>query len=322
MENRSRQLKFFRMLVFASLLLTLVVVVLSAYIRLDGIGLGCGDWPRCFGQIPMTSDAGTLPTTLAGVMHRITASLLGLLVMTITVLAIRHRGRTGTGLTVPLLAFVLILFLSVLGFNTPAWQFPAVTLGNLVGGMMLLSLLWWMGQRSLADETVTDSTGSKFRPWVLAGIGTIMLQIALGAWASANFAGPACPALPVCARDWVSLSQLFQGFDLSRQLAMDNQGKIIVDNTQATLHMVHRIGALLTLLYIGGLAALALRRHEHLRFACSAILFLLLVQASLGVIQLLTELPLLLVTAHNAVAAVLLLAVVNLFHRLTPKQVR
>ncbi len=322
MENRSRQLKFFSILVFASLLLALAVVVLSAYIRLGGIGLGCGDWPRCFGQIPVTNDAGTLPTTLAGVMHRITASLLGLLVMTITVLAIRHRGRTGTGLTVPLLAFVLIAFLSVLGINTPAWQIPAVTLGNLAGGMMLLSLLWWMGLRSLVSETVTGNMGSKFRPWVLAGTGIIMVQIALGAWTSANFAGPACSTLPACSQDWASLSQLFQGFDLSRQLAMDTQRKIIIDNTQATLHMVHRIGALLTLLYFGGLAALAWRRHKHLSSACIAILFLLLVQAGLGVIAIMTELPLLLVTAHNAVAAVLLLAAVNLLHQLTPKQVR
>jgi len=307
-------------LVFISLLLTLVAVVLSAHIRLGGIGLGCGDWPHCFGQIPVASATDTIPTTLAGVAHRVTASLLGLLVMVISVLAIRYRGQTGTGLSVPLLAFILIVFLSVLGFNTPAWQAPAVTLGNLVGGMALLALLWWMGQRSLTGEAVTANTGGTFRPWVLVGVAVITLQIGLGAWTSANFAGPAC-SLPACTQDWMSLSQLLQGFDLTRRLAVDGQGRIIVDSTQATLHMAHRIGAPLTLLYIGGLAVIILRKHKPLRSTCVAILFLLLAQSSFGVTAIMTELPLLLVTAHNAVAALLLLAIVNLLHRLTPKSI-
>jgi len=291
-------------------------VLLSAYLRLESIGLGCEDWPGCFGYLPATRDHGLVPATTAGAVHRFTASLLGLIVVAITFLALRGRRPTGVGLTVPLSVFALTVFLSVLGYSTPSPDIPAVTLGNLFGGMAMLALLWWMGQRSVAIGA-SDNTAQTLRPWVLLGLLVVIVQIVLGALTSANFAGPSCTALPGCNGNWASIINLVQGFDLFGRLGVDDQGRIVTGDVQRTIHMTHRLGAIVTFVYLAWLATRAMKLDSSLRTTISLLVFLL-IQAGLGVTAVLTELPLLLVTAHNATAAMLLLTVVNLNHLLTP----
>ena len=128
----------------------------------------------------------------------------------------------------------------------------------------------------------------------------VALQIALGAITSADFAGPACPALPGCNGDWASASDITRGFNLVERLDTD------------------QLGAVLTLLYLGWLAIKAFTTGGRLRGTAISLGGLLLLQAGLGIAAVLAELPLLLVTAHNAVGAVLLLTVVNLNHLVTP----
>jgi len=308
----------FTALVFVALILTLAAVLLSAYLRLESIGLGCEDWPGCFGQMPLTRDHGLVPRTTAGTVHRFTASLLGLIVVAITFLALRGRRPRGVGLATPLTVFTLTVFLSVLGYSTPSPDIPAVTLGNLLGGMAMLALLWWVGQRSVAAAGAGDNTVRTLRPWALLGLLLLAVQIFLGALTSANFAGPSCTALPGCNGDWASLGNLMQGFDLFGRLGVDEQGRIITGEVQMTLHMAHRLGAVVTFVYLAWLAVKAFRLDNRLRSTSISLLVFLLIQAGLGIAAVLTGLPLPLVTAHNAVAALLLLAVVNLNHLLTP----
>jgi len=308
----------FTSLVFVALILTLAAVLLSAYLRLESIGLGCESWPDCFGQIPAERDHGLLPSTTAGTVHRFTASLLGLIVVAITFLALRGRRPRGVGLAAPLTVFALTVFLSVLGYSTPSPNIPAVTLGNLLGGMAMLALLWWVGQRSVAAAGAADNTTRTLRPWALFGLLLLAVQIFLGALTSASFAGPSCTALPGCSGDWASLGNLMQGLDLFGRLGVDEQGRIITGDVQMTLHMAHRLGAVVTVVYLAWLAVRAFRLDSRLRSTSISLLVFLLIQAGLGMAAVLAGLPLLLVTAHNAVAALLLLAVVNLNHLLTP----
>jgi len=318
MTDTTRSGSLFTALVFFGLILTLAAVVLSAYLRLESIGLGCEDWPRCFGQLPATQDHGLVPGTMAGAVHRFTASLLGLIVVAITYLALRGRRPHAVGLTAPLSVFALTVFLSVLGYSTPSPDVPAVTFGNLLGGMAMLALLWWMGQRSVETVDSDTDTTAAVRPWARLGLLVVTTQIALGAVTSANFAGPSCTALPGCNGDWASLASLMQGFDLFGTLAVDDQGRIITGSVQKSVHMLHRLGAVLTFLYLGWLALRTLNQAGRLRNTAISIIVFLVIQVTLGVTAVLTDLPLLLVTAHNASAALLLLAVVNLNHLVTP----
>ncbi len=319
MTNRGTTGSLFTFLVFLALMLTFAAVVLSAWLRLDNIGLGCETWPDCFGEIPAVHARGVVPGTTAGAVHRFAATLLGLVVVVITVMALRGRRPAGVSLTAPLLIFGLTLFLSILGFNTPAPQLPVVTLGNLAGGMAMLALLWWTGQRSVEPISVAGTVKNTLKPWALLGLFILAVQIVLGALTSANFAGPSCgETLFSCTGDWASVTNLVQGIDPWRRLGADNQGWIISDSVQRTLNMAHRLGSLVTFLYLAGLAVKALNLGNRFRSTGISILVFLLLQAGLGASALLSGLPLLLVTAHNAVAAMLLLAVVNLNHLLIP----
>ena len=318
MTDRTKTGSLFTFLVFVALLLTLAAVLLSAYLRLESIGLGCEDWPGCFGYLPATRDHGLVPATTAGAVHRFTASLLGLIVVAITFLALRGRRPAGVGPGAPLAVFALTVFLSVLGYSTPSPDIPAVTLGNLLGGMAMLALLWWMGQRSVTGIDAGNNAINTLRPWALLGLLVVVAQLVLGAVTSANFAGPSCTVLPGCNGDWASIANLMQGFDVFNTLGTDDQGRIITGSMQKTVHMTHRLGAIVTFVYLAWLAVKALKLDNSLRNTSISLLVFLLIQAGLGVTAVLTELPLLLVTAHNATAAMLLLAVVNLNHLLTP----
>jgi len=316
MTDKAKTGSLFTSLVFIALILTLAAVLLSAYLRLEGIGLGCEDWPACFGQLPATQDHGLVPKTTAGTVHRFTASLLGLIVVAIAFLSLRGRRPHGVGPVAPLVIFALTVFLSVLGYSTPSPDIPAVTMGNLLGGMAMLALLWWVNQRSV--ETVDTDVAMNLKPWARLGLLFVVLQLALGAVTSASFAGPSCTTLPGCNGGWASVANLVQGFDLFGTLDSDDHGRVITGSVQKTVHMTHRLGAVFALLYLGWLALRALKQGGRLRTTAISIIVFLIIQTGLGISAVLAELPLLLVTAHNAMGAMLLLAIVNLNHLVTP----
>lgn len=315
MNDKKPKGSLFTSLVFLALLLTFAAVILSAYLRLESIGLGCEEWPGCFGHIALVHPTGLVPTSPAGAVHRITASLLGVVVLVITLMAVRGRRPPGVGVLAPLLVFALTVFLSVLGYSTPSPDLPAVTLGNLGGGMAMLALLWWIGQR--AAEPVGD-TPPGLRFFALLGLLVLIIQIGLGALTSATLAGPSCTELFECGSDWQSLDTLRQGLDPTVRLVLDNNGKVMAGAVQQSLHMAHRLGAMVTFLFLTALAFRAVTVDARFRGTGLSIIMLLIIQICLGIAGVINALPLLLVTAHNAIAALLLLAAVNLNHLATP----
>lgn len=312
----------YTLLVFLSLVLVLVVVILSAYLRLAGSGLGCAEWPACYALIKSPAGgteslaAAHLVPAWATVIHRLAASTLGIMVLGITVMALRRKRLPGhhTGLSLAVLG--LTVFLSVLGYKTPSPLLPWVTLSNLLGGMAMLAMLWWLGQRSVS-AVGGDAHAHALRPWARVGVFLVFFQIALGGWVSANFAALACIGLPGCGDfPWLG-GPWRESLNVFRVLPVTDGGVIITGDVAKVIHMIHRLGAVVTFLYIGWLGWRGFRLGDRYRATGTAILAFLLLQILLGIAAVAFGLPLAMVTAHNAVAALLLLSTVNLMHLLT-----
>jgi cytochrome c oxidase assembly protein subunit 15 len=218
----------------------------------------------------------------------------------------------------PLLVLALTVFLSVLGIVTPSPLVPAVTTGNVLGGMSMLALLWWIGERARPVATGAGG-GARIKPWARVGLVLLVLQISLGAWLSGSFAGPSCPKLTGCDREWLAAENFARGFAPDRKLGLDAQGRVEPGTSAPTVHMTHRLGALAVFVYLAWLGLRARASGAPYRATGNALLILLLFQIALGLGAVAAGLPLALATAHNAGAALLLVGVVHLNHLVTPR---
>lgn len=296
----------------AGVALVFAVIVASAYLRLVQSGLGCADWPACYGAAPSLAIPVAEPPLLVGVMramHRIAAAAVGLIVIVITVMCFGASRQSFRRKLVAGLLLGLTLFLALLGTVTPGAQLPAVTLGNLLGGMTMLGLFWWL---RLEAVSLPPAPRAPFpAPWTWFGLALLAIQIALGGLISARFAALACMTFPDCDGAWWPHGATFAAFGLFNPAGPPAMS----DPAGATLHMVHRYGALLVAAYLAALATRAYTADTALRKCGVAILALVVLQVALGVTAVLMSLPLALVVAHNAGAALLLLGVTHLAQR-------
>jgi cytochrome c oxidase assembly protein subunit 15 len=318
----------FRSLVSLSLLLTLLTVILSAYIRLAEVGIGCEDWPHCYAQLnPAMEKQGVTVLTEEGrdmahygarVAHRFIASTLGVFIVLIFIQALRQGRARATSVLVPMAIFGITVFLSLLGYYTPSRSNPLITMGNLLGGMSLLGLLWWLMQRvvsAVEPGAAVPGVLTHYRPLAVLALCLVLAQIVLGGWSSANYASASCPGLLQCE------GELLRGggavFNPLREVELDDRGRVIRASSLGLLSMTHRLFALLTAAYLAWLVR-KLRPEPLLASTLLAISLFSISQIAVGVSMIWLQLPLLLLTLHNALAAGLLLGSVNLLHRLTP----
>lgn len=287
-EADIRRLRLIRVLALAGVLIVLLVLSSSALLRLRALGLGCADWPACYGQV-QSEAAGP---SLARVLHRFSASLAGASVIAIGVLALSRPRRFVRELTIIALMLVLLVALAYLGRATPGAQVPAVALGNVLGGMLLAALLGHLALPACRQAPAPL--------WLRAAVWSALLlafaQIALGVLTSASHSGLACPLLPRCNADAFFPGWTWTDFDPWRAPA-----------ASAGVHAAHRIGGLLLLL-LGALAAWGLRRRAPP--LALALGLLLAAQSALGIVLVIQQLPLAAAVAHNFGAALLLLALV------------
>lgn len=313
----------YRPLVLCAVALTFLVVVVGACVRLEDAGLGCPDWPGCYGkllgvpdephEVARAEQAFPGKAVDAGrawkeMFHRYLAGTLGLLVLVIAAMAWRRRGETGRTPWLPTALVVVIGFQATLGMWTVTMLLkPAVVTLHLMGGMATLALLTWLALREL--QPASPPGAARFRPWAALGIVLLFAQIALGGWVSANYAALACSDFPTCHGEWLPDMDFGNAFHVVRELGVTAAGMPLSHEALTAIHWSHRAGALVVLIYVGGLALWALRTPP-LRVLGAAIIALLVVQAGLGVANVLLHLPLVLAAAHNAVAALLLVALV------------
>ena len=332
------KLALFRRLCLLGVLLALVVIVMGAWVRLSHAGLGCPDWPGCYGHLtvgqaienaehanaafperPLEPDKA-----LKEMIHRYAATALGMLILAIAILAWTNRRDPAQPMRLPGFLVALVVFQGLLGMWTVTLLVkPFVVTAHLVGGLATMALLWWLALR--VDRTTRPPGERGLRRLAVAGLVVLTLQIMLGGWVSTNYAALACPDFPTCQKSFWPEMDFEDAFVLWRGLGIDYEGGVLDHPARVAIHFVHRIGAVVAALVLGFLAWRAVRTGQSraVRMAGAMLAVLLAVQWTLGPLMVLKALPLGLATAHNGVAALLVLAVVALLRFLwTPKTLR
>lgn len=320
-------MSLYRPFVFCAAVLTFLVIVVGAYVRLEDAGLGCPDWPGCYGQIigvpdeahevaraqqafpGKTVDAGRARKEM---FHRYLAGMLGLLVAAIAAIAWRWRAaiRRPPWLATALVALVAVQ--ATLGMWTVTMLLkPAIVTLHLLGGMSTLALLVWLALREIDLRPAPADMARRMRPWAAAGLAVLAAQIALGGWVSANYAALACVDFPVCHGQWLPDMDFGHAFHVVRELGVTAAGAPLSQEALNAIQWSHRAWALVTVAYLGILALWAMRTPA-LRPVGALLLVLLVLQAGLGAANVLMRLPLVLAAAHNAGAALLLAVLVML----------
>ena len=324
---------FLRIALLASAL-ALFVVVLGAFVRLSDAGLGCPDWPGCYGHIdvPKTHEEVQLANTAyperpveadkawKEMIHRYFAGTLGLLVLIMAILALRNRRSEKQQVFVPLFLVGLIIFQALLGMWTVTIKLnPTIVMSHLMGGLATLSLLWWVSLRQgglFVQRLPSTDDYSRLRRMALIGLLIVIFQIMLGGWTSANYAALHCPDFPTCQGQWIPSLDFTEAFTLWHGTEQNFEGGIMDNDARVTIHFVHRVMAAVTFIYLGALALSLLfnQRFRPLRKFGVALSLVLVAQVVLGISNVLFSLPLLVAVGHNAGAALLLLTMVTLNH--------
>lgn len=312
-------------LVLCSLLLALVVIILGAYTRLTDAGLGCPDWPGCYGHLTVPSSSDTVAAANAAyperpveahkawneMIHRYFAGALGLCILAISVLAV-VRKEPDTPKKLPLLLLGLVIFQAALGMWTVTMNLlPVVVMGHLLGGFTVLSCLFLLYLRLHArSQQLARPAGVHISGLAVTGMVILVAQIALGGWTSANYAALACTDMPLCEGDWLKRLDFSGAFSVPQA---DNYEFGAHDYGQRmTMHMVHRVGAVITFFYLTwlGVRLLLSTPPSPVKRAAGLMLAVLALQVGLGVSNVVFSLPLAVAVAHNAVAATLLLVMI------------
>jgi cytochrome c oxidase assembly protein subunit 15 len=301
----------------SSLLLVLALVSISAYLRLDNSGIGCSDWPECYGMIGTAEQAsptvGTTyerlasdalePLSWATPAHRLVASILGLAILAMALMSLRQRRDRLISFTL----LALTVFLAWLGIYSGGLHSPAVVMGNLGGGFTMLGLLGWLTFR---DARPRANAPIAVRGWVVAALVGLFVQIGLGGLTSANFAASACQTLPDCHGSYLPGSNLGAAFDIGRPHEIGPTGLAIGGVERADIHKLHRIGAVVSAALILFAGALALK--AQLYWAAAIVLILITAEFAAGIAAVLTDIPISIAVTHNGLAAILLLSLLRL----------
>ncbi|MCH8135494.1 MAG: COX15/CtaA family protein [Proteobacteria bacterium] len=305
-------------LAIASLALVILLVSLSAYLRLDHSGIGCEPWPTCYGNIGVVASEVTIgdayerlladarqPMSWARPLHRLVASVLGIMILALALMAvIRKRDRM-----LALSLLFLTVFLAWLGIYSEGINNPAIVMGNLAGGFSMLGLLGWMVFR---QPPGTRATNRSLRSLAFASLAVLSLQILFGGLTSANFAASACQTVPDCHGSWLPGKNLADAFDITQAHRIGASGNVLGGAERADIQKLHRLTAILAVALIIALVIAAIRAGARYRSTATALLVIVTAEFTVGVAAILTQLPIALAVAHNWLAAILLLSLLRL----------
>ncbi len=314
----------YKWLILAAVCLTFVVVVIGAYVRLQDAGLGCPDWPGCYGHlVGVPGDAAEIQRAeqvfpqrpvethkaWKEMFHRYIAGTLGLLLCAIALTAWRSRRSLKQSPWLATAIVAVVALQAALGMWTVTMLLkPVIVTLHLLGGMTTLALLTWLALRQMSFAS-PGADAVRLRAWAAIALLILACQIALGGWVSTNYAALVCRDFPTCHGAWVPAMDFSHGFTLARELGMTAAGAPLSFDALTAIHWAHRVGALMTFLLLGAFAV-ALMRAAAGGFLGVTLAVLLALQVTLGISNVLLTLPLPVAVAHNGVAAALLVTMV------------
>lgn len=311
-----------RVLTLLTLFLTFDLVLFGAFTRLTDSGLGCPDWPGCYGHMSpvgakeaIAAAQSAMPTgpvthskAWVEMVHRYLATGVGVLILVLALVSWGERKRLSVWHGWPLLTLFWVCLQGAFGALTVTMKlFPAIVTLHLLGGMVLLALLRLqaVGYALAAPGSPGKtglSPGARTALWSVFAL--VWLQIALGGWVSTNYAVLACSEFPTCQGSWWPTMDFRQGFSLWRELGVTAQGDAIPFVALTAIHYVHRLSAYVVLAGLGW-AVWRLWSVPAMRSTAKALLALALLQLSSGMVNVVLDWPLLAAVAHTGGAAAL-----------------
>ena len=324
---------WFQRILVITTILTLCVVVFGSYVRLTDAGLGCPDWPGCYGtlSVPQSEEAisqalqqfpdSMVETDKAWIemIHRYIAGILGLLILFIAIKSYKLRDEIKITLKLPFFILTLVCFQAILGMWTVTKLLqPAIVTTHLIGGMTILGLMTFMTHRQLGTQINNDSINRHTMTIARLSLFVLFIQILLGGWTSTNYAALACTDYPTCHGSLIPDMNFKDGFSIFRELGMTSSGEELSLQALHAIQWVHRMGAIVLTALVLYLFYL-LRNFPGLGFYRNLLLILISVQFVVGIANLLLHLPIALATIHNLGAALLVIILVVINSRLTPQ---
>ncbi len=317
--HAEQRLLWFRRLALLGAILAACVVVLGAWVRLTDAGLGCPDWPGCYGHwYPQTTHQ--FSKALHEMVHRYFATTLGAVITGLFIWALLNRRHRGQPLVPVALLFAVVCVQGALGALTVTLLLkPLIVTAHLLGGLSTFGLLGWLSIKPELRQP-TDAE-LRLRPFALAGLAILVLQIALGGWTSSNYAAVACPDFPTCQHAWWPHMDYRDAFVLWRGLGIDFEGGVLANPARVAIHFTHRLGALVAGSSLAAVGVLVILRSRaaRLKWAGGLLLLAVLLQLSIGIATVHFGVPLSLATLHNAGAAFLVISIVILLRALWPQ---
>lgn len=319
-----------QLLTLVTLFLTFDLILFGAFTRLTDSGLGCPDWPGCYGhaspvgaQQAIESAQAEMPTgpvthTKAWIemVHRYMATAVGGLILTLAAFAWwrKQRGDGVSDVALPTFTLLWVCLQGAFGALTVTMKlFPLIVTLHLTGGLVLLALLTVQAQRQRLHNDLAMPV--LLFPWlyrlIWLGLGLLSAQILLGGWVSTNYAVLACNTFPQCQNSWWPIMDFVQGFTLWRPLGLNAHGESLTFESLTAIHYAHRLAAYVVLAYLGVLAW-QLRRVAACQQAARWLLAVLLLQLLTGLSNVVLDWPLLAAVMHTGGAAALLVILVGL----------
>ncbi|MES2500356.1 MAG: COX15/CtaA family protein [Pseudomonadota bacterium] len=325
----------FKRIAMLGAIMALCVVVLGAYVRLTDAGLGCPDWPGCYGTLTVPESEAAIqkaqtiyPDSVIEtgkawreMLHRYLAGTLGLVVLALFILAWKNAKQANRQIKVSpwlvTLLLVIIMFQAALGMWTVTMLLkPAIVSAHLLGGMTTLGLLTWIAHRHWGNSSTTIVQSQNLRWFIRFGLIVLLMQIFLGGWTSTNYAALACTDFPTCHGVWMPDMDFKDAFHLIRELGQSADGGNLSLASITAIQWAHRVGAIITLIYLGFLALNGLK-YAQLKGISMLLIAVLIAQISLGIANLVLHLPLVLAVGHNLGAALLVMIMVILNSKIT-----